>query len=87
MQPTPTTQPARLEDSMPHFTTSERAKFQIHHHVMFDNVPAAVAVLRTFGLSCRRGDYDGELARYIGTSVHRNQVLHDGDTLAVLRTN
>jgi hypothetical protein len=87
MQPTPTQTPARLEDSMPHYSTNWRAAYQIHHHVAFGEISAAVGVLRTFGLSCRITDYDGELFRSITTTLHRNSVLRDGETIAVLPTN
>jgi hypothetical protein len=79
--------PVRLADSMPHFSTSPSAQYQIHHHVMFGDLHAAIAVLRESGLSCRVNDYGGALFRAIRQHVHTSALRSDGATIAIARTN
>lgn len=83
-----TTQTATpLEQTHPHYSTNWRAEYQIKHHIAFGELAAAVSVLRRLGVSCRSTDYDGELARHISTTVHRNDVIRDGDSIALVARN
>jgi hypothetical protein len=81
------TDPVRLEDTVPHLSTNWRAEYQIRHHVAFGDLAAAASVLRAFGLSCRIGDFDGALFRFIIESQKPRDLLRDGGTVAFATTN